>query len=281
VSGAVDYAGLVGDLEAEEATLDAVVAGLDAAGWATATPAAGWDVRDTVAHLATAEELAAAALTDPDGFATRLAGMLEHLRATDEAMTARGRERPGIEVLGWWRRERGRVIDALRARTGRDRVPWVTGLMSAASFTTARLMETWAHGVDVTDALGVAVAPTARLRHVADLGVRTRGFAHAARGRAVPDGDVRVELTAPDGSSWTWGDSETDVVRGPALDFCLVVTQRRHPDDTALTATGDLARDWLGIAQAFAGPPTSPARGRGTHRPTVRPTPHPEVRDAS
>jgi hypothetical protein len=44
-------------------------------------------------------------------------------------------------------------------------------------------------------------------------------------------------------------------VTGPALDFCLLVTQRRHRDDLALETTGDDAAHWLTIAQAFAGPP--------------------------
>jgi uncharacterized protein (TIGR03084 family) len=73
------------------------------------------------------------------------------------------------------------------------------------------------------------------LHHVADLGVRTRGFAYAARGRTVPDIAVRVELEGPDGSTWAWGDEQAaDLVRGSALEFCRVVTQRRHPDDTSL-----------------------------------------------
>ena len=54
---------------------------------------------------------------------------------------------------------------------------------------TARLMETFAHGRDVADALGAhARAATARLRHVCHLGVRTRGFAYLINGAAqAPD----------------------------------------------------------------------------------------------
>ncbi|GMU80050.1 MAG: hypothetical protein AMXMBFR46_28380 [Acidimicrobiia bacterium] len=263
MSEAVDYPGLVSDLAAEEAALDGVVAALDGEAWATATAAAGWDVRDTIAHLATAEELAGLALTDPEAFTARLTALLSHLDAAEAAMTARGRERSGPDVLAWWRTERAAVLAALRAHDARDRVPWIAGPMSAASFATARLMETWAHGFDVADALGVVMEPTARLRHVADLGVRTRWFAYAAHGREMPRVDVRVELRAPDGSTWTWGADVGQAVRGDALDFCLVVTQRRHVDDTALTVTGDAAREWMSITQAFAGPPSTVARGRG------------------
>ena len=160
------------------------------------------------------------------------------------------------EVLEWWRGARSRTLDALRARGPGERIAWITGAMSAMSFATSRVMETWAHGQDVAEGLGVATVPTARLRHVAELGVRTRGFSFTVRGQPAPEADVRVELDAPDGSVWSWGTSAVDVVRGTALDFCLVVTQRRHPSDTALEITGDVARTWIAIAQAFAGPPT-------------------------
>ncbi len=129
--------------------------------------------------------------------------------------------------------------------------------MGAKSFLTARLMECWAHGQDVADALGVERAATDRLRHVARLGVITRGWSYVNRGLEPPADEVRVELIGPSGARWRFGpDDATGVVTGPALDFCLVVTQRRHPDDTALQVTGDVARDWLERAQAFAGPPT-------------------------
>lgn len=251
---AVDYAALVVDLADEAAALDRIVDGLDAAGWATPTAAAGWDVRATIEHLAGAETLAAAALTESDAFTARLASLLEE-GARDP--------QPADAVLGRWQRERRRVLDALGAAEPRDRFPWIAGDMSAASFATARLMETWAHGFDVAEALGLPYPATARLRHVAELGVRTRPFAFAAHGVPVPDGDVRVELAGPEGARWTWGASDVDVVRGPALDFCLVVTQRRHVDDGALVVQGDIARQWMAAAQAFAGPPTHAPRGRG------------------
>ena len=128
--------------------------------------------------------------------------------------------------------------------------------MSPASFATARLMEYWAHGQDVVDALGLEREPTTRLRHICHLGYRTRGFSYVNRGRQPPAGDVRVELVAPDGDTWSYGDpAATDRVTGSAHDFCLLVTQRRHRADTGLVAEGPLADEWLSIAQCFAGPP--------------------------
>jgi uncharacterized protein (TIGR03084 family) len=130
-------------------------------------------------------------------------------------------------------------------------VPWYGPDMTLASSITARIMETWAHGQDVADTLGVTRTPTERLRHVAFLGWRAVGNSFRARGRAVPTEAVRVEA-----GQWTFGPAEaTNVVRGPALDLCLVVTQRRHVADTALVAEGPVAAEWLSIAQAFAGPP--------------------------
>jgi uncharacterized protein (TIGR03084 family) len=135
--------------------------------------------------------------------------------------------------------------------------------MSTLSFATARLMETWSHGQDVAETLGVSLPATDRLRHVAHIGVTTRGWSYMNRGQDFPGGDVRVELTAPSGQVWTWGPEGADnKVSGSALDFCLVVTQRRHRDSTGLVTEGPLAEEWMGIAQAFAGPPTLPDNRR-------------------
>ena len=122
---------------------------------------------------------------------------------------------------------------------------------------------------DIADALGVTREPTARLRHVAHIGVGARAFSYAARGQAMPDVPVRVELTAPDGAVWTWGPADVaDQVAGDALDFCLLVTQRRHRDDLALTIEGETAQQWMAIAQAFAGPPGPGRAGREPTRKT-------------
>jgi uncharacterized protein (TIGR03084 family) len=137
--------------------------------------------------------------------------------------------------------------------------------MSKRSFLTARLMEAWAHGQDVVDAVGAERPPTDRLRHVAQLGVITRGWSYRNRGLEPPAGDVRVELSAPSGDMWTWGDADVeDSVTGPAEDLCLVVTQRRHVDDTRLAVRGPLAREWMECAQAFAGPATNGPAARRT-----------------
>jgi uncharacterized protein (TIGR03084 family) len=124
-------------------------------------------------------------------------------------------------------------------------------------------METWAHGQDVADALGSPREATDRLKHIVHIGVTTIPWSYTVRDIQLPAEPIRVEVDAPSGARWTWGpDDAANVVRGDALDLALVVTQRRHRDDTGLVAEGPVADEWLSIAQAFAGPP-GPGRKPG------------------
>lgn len=249
------------DLDSEHAALDAVVADLDEEQWQGATAAEGWDVKDTIVHLIQADMAARLAVNDPDAFAAAkddIAGG----DGLDYFGSAEGKT--GAEVLAWWRDERAQMLAAFRSRGPKERIPWFGPDMSTLSFATARLMETWSHGHDVADAVGAEWPATERLRHVAHIGVTTRGWSYVNRGMTPPEGPVRIELTGPSGEVWTWGPEDAaDRVTGSALDFCLVATQRRHPDDTDLVTEGDLAAEWIGLAQAFAGPPTLPERKRG------------------
>ncbi|WP_439029831.1 TIGR03084 family metal-binding protein [Gordonia terrae] len=253
--------GVVADLEAESAQLDALVAELDDAGWATLTPAPGWSIAHQIAHLAWTDEVATIAATDPDEFARLLTEAASNNPETyvDDAAES-GAAAPADEILARWRSARGRLADALREVPSGTRIPWFGPPMSAASMATARLMETWAHGLDIADALGVTVLPTDRIRSVAHIGVRTRDFAYMVNGRTPPAEPFHYALTAPSGEMWTWGPADAaNSVRGPALDFCHLVTQRRALADLQLELTGPDAVEWSGIAQCFAGPP---GRGR-------------------
>jgi len=242
------------DLAAEHHDLDEIVAAAAEDAWDALTPADGWMVRDQISHLWFFDQRAVLALTDPDAFAADMQWLLS-TGGTDASIVP-GRERSPAELLAAWRADRQHLLDVARGVDPSARIPWYGPSMAARSFITARLMETWAHGQDVVDALGAHRAPTARLRHVAHIGVRARPFSYANRKMAMPEGDVHVALTAPDGEVWTWNDPEApDRVSGPALDFCLAVTQRRHRADTALVIEGDAAREWMSIAQAFAGAP--------------------------
>jgi uncharacterized protein (TIGR03084 family) len=254
-----DLASLLTDLDAEGADLDALVRSVPPADRARlATPAAGWTVAHQVAHLAWTDAQALLAVTHPAAATTEFARVTtrpDPYGLVDEAAAAGAAQDPEA-LLDAWRTGRRRLRDALAAAPAGVRIPWFGPPMSAASMATARLMETWAHGQDVADALGVRRVPTRRLRHVAHIGVRARDFAYRVHGRTPPAEPFRVELAAPDGDTWTWGpDDASERVHGPAIDFCLLVTRRRHRLDLAITAAGPEAAAWLEIAQAFAGPP--------------------------
>jgi uncharacterized protein (TIGR03084 family) len=242
---------LADDLRAETESFVALLQPLREEDWELATPAEGWAIRDQVSHLAWFDDAAVQAATDPGGYRVALAGF----RSVDD-LVVEARGMPPAELRAWFGAARARSLDVFARLGARDRVPWFGPAMSGASFVTARLMETWAHGQDVADALGVTREPTARLRHVATIGFRARPYSFAVRELPEPAEPVRAELAMPDGTRWTAGPAgAAAVVRGPILDFCLVVTQRVHLSDTALELTGDPARAWMEIAQAFAGPP--------------------------
>ncbi|GAA1398442.1 TIGR03084 family metal-binding protein [Pseudonocardia kongjuensis] len=258
---------LADDLAAESAVLRELLAPLPDPDWRRDTPAAGWTIADQVSHLAHFDDVAVRSAVDPDGFTAERDRIVAGGGGIDpDAIAASYRELSGAALLAWFDDARGRLLEVFRGLDPGLRVPWFGPPMSAASSLTARIMETWAHGQDVADALGVVREPTGRLRHVAHIGVGARAFSFAVHGRPVPDEPVRVELTGPAGEVWTWGPADaTDRVTGPALDFCLAVTQRRHRDDVGLTVTGPAATAWLEIAQAFAGAP-----GTGRERGAVR-----------
>ncbi|MEV4481242.1 TIGR03084 family metal-binding protein [Micromonospora coxensis] len=260
----VDLTALLADLAAESEQLDALVAALPPEAWDRPTPAPGWSVAHQIAHLAWTDHVAHLAATDTDAFYASITSAPDPSRLVDD-----GAEQflaPPGDLLARWRAGRAALAGALAAVPPGGKLPWYGTSMSATSMATARIMETWAHGEDVADALGVTRTPTGRLRHIAYLGFRTLGHSFAAHGRAVPTTPVRVELTAPDGDTWALGPADAaDRVTGPALDFCLLVTQRRHRADLALVATGPTADAWLDVAQAFAGPPgagRAPGAGR-------------------
>jgi uncharacterized protein (TIGR03084 family) len=252
----VSMTALCDDLAAESAELRTVLAGLSDAQWGRDTPAAGWTIADQVSHLAYFDDVALRSATDPEAFTAEKAQMDAEGGVSPDTIAARFRDLSGAELLPWFDEARGRLLAGFRGLDPSTRVPWFGPPMSAASSLTARIMETWAHAQDVYDAVGAVHEPSARLRHVAHIGVGARAFSYAAHGRDTPSVPVRVELAAPDGSTWAWGPEDApDRITGPALDFALLITQRRHRDDLALVVVGDAATEWVEIGQAFAGEP--------------------------
>ena len=244
---------LLDDLRAEQGDLRRIVEDADLS---TPTPAEGWDVRDSISHLAGTDVEATLSMTDPDAFVAKLPQVGADIDGFLTRQLTERRDLPRDAFLAQWQAGFEALLTAFEKGDPSAKLPWYGPPMSPASFATARIMEYWAHGQDVADGLGVSRTPTARLRHICHIGFRTRGFSYANRGLTPPAVDVRLELTAPDGTTWTYGDANApQSVTGPALDFCLLVTQRRHRDDVDVVAQGAAADEWLSIAQAYAGPP--------------------------
>ncbi|GLZ34761.1 TIGR03084 family protein [Lentzea sp. NBRC 105346] len=236
---------VLADLRAESQELDDLVAAQQ--DWTIPTPATGWTIAHQIAHLMWTDRAAILAITDPEGFqAQPLTPDLVDKTAEE------GTKDP--KLLTSWREAREELASKLETTQGK--IVWFGPPMSPTSMATARLMETWAHGQDVADALKIERKPTDRLKHVAHLGVRTIGFAFLLNGKTPPTEEVRVELIGPNGDLWTWGPEDAaNRITGPALDFCFLVTQRRNRKELNLQAQGPVAEEWMPIAQAFAGPP--------------------------
>ncbi|MFO7962862.1 MAG: TIGR03084 family metal-binding protein [Desulfobacterales bacterium] len=251
------------DLKAEHEALDAFVSDFDENQWMTMTPSPGWNIKDQLCHLAYFDGRAALSIIDPGAFNKHLADIMADMNGFIDMMQHLGKDMAPADVIRWWRDERKNMLEAYAGLHPKDRLVWYGPPMSALSSATARLMETWAHGQDVFDAVKVKRTNTDRLRHIAHLGVTTFKWSYINRGLEVPETAIRVELSAPSGDVWTWGpEGVADGITGPAEDFCLVVAQRRHVDDTRLVVTGAAARDWMEKAQCFAGPATAgPAAG--------------------
>ncbi|GAA1997168.1 TIGR03084 family metal-binding protein [Catenulispora subtropica] len=241
---------------AEEADdFDLLLGGLDDAGWDRATPAPGWTIAHQVAHLAFVSDLAGAAAADPRAFAERTAAAKGDFQgAVDKALQAYLAGTPA-DIRKRWRTAHDTATAALAAVPADQTVPWLVNPLPPTVLAAAGLMELYAHGQDVRDALGVTREHDDRIGHIAFFGTRTRDFGYLAHGLTPPAEEFRFELTAPSGTLWAFGPQDAvNRVVGPAVDFCLLITRRRHYADLAITAIGTEARRWLEIAQAYRGP---------------------------
>lgn len=242
---------LIAELVAEQDYLDEAIRDTPEDQWSTQSPADGWLMRDCISHLADLDNTAAIIAETgeyPEGDRRPGDGVLA-------AAQVDARDLSIPELLEWWRKSRARLAAALAPLDGRDRLPWAGNTMSVRSFTTARLMEAWSHGLDAIEAAGVTPVDSDRLKNIAHIGYATRGFAYTNRGLEPNTEPLRVEIDAPSGARWTWGPEDAaNRISGTAGDFARVVTQRIHYTDTKLEYTPGAAEEFLQIAQAFAGP---------------------------
>ncbi len=246
---------LLADLAAQHVELWSLLDGLDAAGWAAASPCAGWDVADVVLHLHQTDELALASLRGDLG-----SSIESFMRAGDDAVDAaaaasvvEARGRTGAELGAQWRTSAAALRDLLATTDPSARLQWVVGTLSARTLAATRLAECWIHTTDVATALGTPVAPTPRLRHVARLAWRTVPYAFERAGRDL-HGPVAFDLVGPDGAAWRFGldDQPRTVVRGSGADLCTVAGRRVDPAATDLVATGSDADAVLALVRTYA-----------------------------
>lgn len=255
-------------LTAECDELDALLAGLDDQQWALPTPAPGWTIAHQVAHLAATFRMAGLAASDPDGFHDLMRRLDNDFTVNVANALSQYLSDPPEVLFDRWRAERSTAVKALASVPGDQLVPWLVNPLPPSILAMAGLMEAFAHGQDIADALGIHRTRTDRLKFLVAFAVRTWDFGYLARGEAKPDVEFGFDITAPSGAQWQFGPPEaTQRISGPAEDFCLLVTRRRHRDDLAVTAVGPDADHWLDIAQAYRGP-AGEGRKPGQFRPS-------------
>ncbi len=246
----------------EQDYLDNVISRISDESFRILTPAEGWTVQDTIVHLAYFDGVQKLAIEDREAFKSLFEMFLAATTDPMEVHLERTRREVPSETLIWWRSSYLELRGAFESLIGNELLPWFGPEMRAITAVRSRLMETWAHGVDVLDALKIPLMFSERLYDIAYLGVKTRNWSFLVNGESEPESEVYVELNCPDGSLWQFGEpQETDFIRGSALDFCLLVTQRRNRADLDIRCVGSTSTRWVEIAQAFAGP-----KGKGRPR---------------
>ena len=170
---------VIDDFVAETLRLQGILGLLTPAQWQAESGAGGWSVADVVLHLAQSDESVAASADGADHRARRRGGHRRRLGGAHGGGRT-DRARPGLRPLA--RGARHRRGSAPGGRPGAP-LQWVAGPVKPATLTTTRLAEYWAHGLDITEPLGLDFPDTDRLRHIAWLAHRTLPYALSRAGQ--------------------------------------------------------------------------------------------------
>ncbi len=258
------------DFKAECDALYELLKPLADADFARPTLFKAWTINDVLGHLHIWNWAAHMSLVDEAAFDDYLAQIMKPelldrpLREREAAFLSGN---TGQALLAEWHDYATKMAASFRETDPKMRLKWAGPDMSARSSVTARLMETWAHAQAVYDVLGAERAEQDHIQNIVVLGVNTFKWTYATRRETPPGPLPYLQLTAPSGAVWEFGEpSETETITGPAVDFCRVVTQVRNIADTTLEVRGEVARDWMSKAQCFAGPPEKPPQPGARHR---------------
>lgn len=244
-------------LRAQHGELAGLLAPLGDDDWRRPTPCEGWDIADVVVHLGQTDALALASLAGRfDRHLEEVAAGLTGAESIDDGadlMVVQERGRPAAEIRDEWTANAAALDDVLAGYDLHARVRWVAGELSARTLAATRLAECWIHTGDVADALGIELAPTERLQHIARLAWRTLPYAFARDGREL-HGPVAFELRSPSGETWSFvpDDPPATVVRGDAAELCGVAGRRLDPRATGLRAEGPDADAVLALVRTYA-----------------------------
>ena len=262
------------DFLAESNALHALIEGLTDTEFERPTAFKGWTLNNVIRHLHVWNHAADLSLIEGDSFAAFYAQVGESLAGGLRDFEERWLEGlSGPALAEAWRDFYTEMAGRFGAADPSLRVKWAGPDMSVRSSITARLMETWAHGQEVYDELGVVRINEDRIRNIVVLGNNTYAWTYAVREMTAPDPIPYLLLTAPSGEVWTSNQpSAEERIEGPAEAFCQVVTQVRNVADTQLRVTGANATDWMSRAQCFAGSAENPpAPGVRHTRPSACP----------
>ena len=247
----------------ENEALSALLAPLSDDAFDTPTQFKGWTINNIIRHLHVWNIAADLSLQDDAAFAGFIAAMMAGIRGgkLPDFEAAYLDNLSGRKLGETWAEAYKNVAQHFGDADPKMRLKWVGPDMSAISSITARLMETWSHAQAIYDVLGVERTDSDRIGNIVRLGVNTYGFTWKNRRTEPPGPMPQLRLTAPSGGIWEYGadgQAGDDRITGSATEFCQVVTQCRNIADTSLEVTGDVAHQWMAVAQCFAGPPQDP-----------------------